>query len=141
MFPETFIARAFFPQGFSVLPYTGILARIRACEQSSNICEQFEHRPNLNWTGPFDTPYVVLLCTRIEFQNEFLRDFPFDLPFTKRNLTGHREKRIRISSYCVESRFLEPNVVSAPESNAVILPPILRIESGFHFTCFLLQVG
>ena len=64
MFPETFMARAFFPQGFSVLPYTGILTRIRACEQQPkfceheqgavNFCEQFEHRPKFAGTFTLD---------------------------------------------------------------------------------------
>ena len=57
-----------------------------------------------------------------------LREFPSDLPFTKRSLTGHREQRIDMLSStgtstrlnCVESPFLESNVVSPPQSNAVI---------------------
>ena len=73
------------------------ILRARASEQSSHFCEQFEHRPNFASTFKLDgTIRYPLFCfvMRANRVPEFLRYFPFDLAFTKRSLTGHREQRI-----------------------------------------------
>ena len=72
MFPETFIARAFFRRFLSTFYHEEILTKTRACEQQQNFCEH-EHasthlifasnsskgqilRALLNSMRPFDTP-------------------------------------------------------------------------------------
>ena len=105
MFPEAFIVRAFFPQGFSVLPYVNFnenpsmravanILRARTREHLSYFCEQFEDRPNFASTfklnGTIQYPYNNfdtngLLSTKCEVK---LRKLPINNSFlrTKRGL-------------------------------------------------------